>query len=75
MAKQMPKYMVKKVERMSELMEQIVSINFEVEEWMEKNGIKDGFDFTYDHRDDRGYGVISVSEFVQAVNDAINGGE
>lgn len=75
MAKQMPKYMVKKVERMSELMEQIVDLNFEVEEWLEKNGIEDGFDFTYDHRDSRGYGVTNVSEFVQAVNDAINGGE
>lgn len=75
MAKQMPKYMVKKVERMSNLMEQIVDLNIEVEEWMEKNGIEDGFAFTYDHRDDRGYGVINVREFVQAVNDAINGGE
>lgn len=75
MAKQMPKYIVKKVERMSDLMEQIISLNFEVEEWMEKNGIEDAFGFTYDYRDDRGYGVINVSEFVQAVNDAINGGE
>ena len=75
MAKQMPKYMVKKVERMCDLMEQIVALNVEFEEWLEKNGIESGFDFTFDYRDERGYAVWNVSEFVSAANAAINGGE
>lgn len=75
MAKQMPKYMVKKVERMNDLMQQIVDLNFEVEDWMERNGVKDAFDFTFDHRDSRGYGVVNVAEFVRAVNAAVNGEE
>ena len=68
MSKQMPKYMVKKVERMCALMEQIVSLNMELEEWLEANGIEDGFDFTCEHRDDRGYAVWNVESFVEAVN-------
>lgn len=39
---------------------------------MEKNGIDYGFDFTFDHRDDSGYGILDVDWFVQCVNDAIN---
>lgn len=68
MSKQMPKYMTKKVERMCALMEQIVSLNMELEEWLEANGIENGYDFTYEHRDDRGYAVWNVESFVEAVN-------
>lgn len=72
MAKQMPKYMVEKIRRMNRLMAEIIDLNEELENWMEKNGIDYGFDFTFGHRDDSGYGILDVDWFVQCVNDAIN---
>ena len=72
MAKQAPKYIIKKIERMSDMMEELVQLNMEVEGWLEKNGIYDGFDFSNDHRDDRGYGIWDVDRYVAAINEAIN---
>ena len=72
MAKRTPKYIIDKIYRMNRLMQQVVDLNFELEEWLEANGIYDGFDFTYDYRDDRGYGIIDVGEFVKDINEAIN---
>ena len=69
---QMPKYMAKKVERMNRLMSEIVDLNLELEDWMEANGIDDSFDFTYDHRDDRGYAIIDITSFIEAVNEAMS---
>ncbi len=71
-SKQMPKYMAKKVERMNRLMSEIVDLNLELEDWMEANGIDDSFDFTYDHRDDRGYAIIDITSFIEAVNEAMS---
>lgn len=71
MAKRTPKYIIEKIGRMNRLMQQVVDLNFELEEWLEANGIEDGFDFSYYHRDDRGYGIIDVSEFVKDINEAI----
>lgn len=68
MTKRVPKHIRAKIERMSRLMETIVDLNMEVEEWLENNaGIEDGFDFTYDQRDSRGYGIVSVEDFINAI--------
>lgn len=72
MAKRTPKYIIEKIDRMNRLMQQVVDLNFELEEWLEANGIEDGFDFTFDQRDDRGYGIIDVGEFVKDINEAIS---
>lgn len=40
-----------------------------------KNDVEDGFDFTYDYRDERGYGITDVSDFIDAINAAISEGE
>lgn len=71
MAKQTPKYIIQKIERMNALMEKIVELNFELEEWMEGNGIEDGFGATFDYRDDRGYGIIDTDAFIDMLNDQI----
>jgi hypothetical protein len=70
--KTVPKYIKAKVERMSRLMEQIVELNLEVESWMEANGVEGAFDYTRDYRDDRGYGIYNVPDFIDEVERAIN---
>lgn len=71
MTKQMPKTMIGKVERMNKLMQQVVDLNCELEQWLEKNGIEDGFDFTGDYRESRGYEIYDVDGFINAVNEAL----
>lgn len=71
MTKQMPKTMIAKVERMNKLMQQVVDLNCELEQWLEKNGIEDGFDFTGDYRETRGYEIYDVDGFINAVNEAL----
>lgn len=70
--KHTPKHIVRKVERMNALMEQLISLNMELEEWLEKNGIEDGFDFAYDNRDDRGYAILWPDQFIEKIDEAIN---
>lgn len=72
MAKQTPRHIIKKIERMNRLMEQLIDLNVELEDWLEKNGIEDGFDFTYDNRDDRGYAIIWPDQFIEKINEAIS---
>ena len=69
-----PKHIINKVERMARLMDQLVELNIEVEEWMEKNGIDDAFDFTRDYRDDRGYGISFPYDFIAKVERRLNEG-
>lgn len=71
--KKVPKHIMTKIDRMGRLMQQLVDLNIEVEEWMQRNGISEPFDFTADYRDDRGYGISFPYDFVKAVEDAING--
>lgn len=72
MAKRVPKYIIQKMEMANKLMEQVVDLNFQVEGWMESNGIYDAFDFTYDYRDNRGYGYLWVDRFVESIENEIN---
>lgn len=72
MTKRVPKHIKAKIERMSRLMETIIDLNMEVEEWLEKNaGVDNGFDFAYDYRDDRGYGITNVSDFISAIEESL----
>ncbi len=70
--KKMPRYLIAKIERANRLMEEIISINIELEEWLEKRGIYDGFDFTFDYRESRGYEITQVEQFVRRVEEEIN---
>ena len=72
MAKKMPKYMVDKVRRMNALMQQIVDLNMEVEEWLEKNGVENPYEVGFDYHECRGYEVYDVEGFVQTMNEAMN---
>lgn len=58
-----PKHIQKKVTRMNELMDKIVDLNMELEKWLEERGAKDGFDFTYEHRESVGYSIQDVNGF------------
>ena len=73
MTKKVPMYVLRKVDRMNNLMQKIVDLNLEVEEWLEKNGVTDGYDFANQFRDDRGYGIYDVLGFENAVERVING--
>ena len=50
-----PKSIAEKVDRANRMMDKIVRINMEVEAWLERNGVVDGYDFCADVRDCRGY--------------------
>lgn len=73
MAKQTPKHIKAKVERVNRLMEQIIALNMEIEEWMEKSGVTDdGFDYTYDFRDDRGYAYLMPEQLFERIDGDLN---
>jgi hypothetical protein len=72
MAKRVPKHIIRKLERMSKLMGQLTDLNMELEEWMEANGIEDGFDFTYDYRHEPAYEIHRREDFIKALEAAIN---
>jgi flagellar hook-associated protein FlgK len=73
MAKRVPKHIKAKVERANRLMEQITALNMEIEEWMEKSGVTDdGFDYTYDFRDSRGYGYFTPEWFFERIDGDLN---
>jgi hypothetical protein len=57
---------------MSKLMGQLTDLNTELEDWMEANGIEDGFDFTYDYRYEPAYEIQCREDFIKAVEAAIN---
>jgi hypothetical protein len=57
---------------MSKLMGQLTDLNMELEEWMERNGIEDGFSFAYDWRYEPAYEIMNRGEFVKALEAAIN---
>lgn len=69
MAKRVPKHIISKIERMSKLMDTLVDLNIEVEEWVEKNTGKDAFDMTTDYRDDRGYGIMFTYDFISKIEE------
>jgi len=70
MTKQMPKYMIEKINRMNKLMQQVCELNSELETWLEENDVTcDGFDFTYDYRESRGYEIYDLDGFVKEVNE------
>ena len=72
MAKQTPKYIIAKMNRANNLMQQIVDINFEVEDWLVANGVaEDGFDFFTDCRDSRGYGYEWLDHTIEIINDEL----
>lgn len=70
--KTVPKYIKNKVERMNRLMDELVTLNIEVEEWAEKLGVTDAYDLAYCNRDDRGYAILDVGAYVTDLEDAIN---
>lgn len=72
MAKRVPKHIIQKMERMSKLMDQLTDLNVQVEEWMEANGIENGFDFVSDYRHEPAYEIYDIPEFVKAIEAAIN---
>ena len=73
--KTVPKHIKAKIERMSRLMDALVDLNIEVEEWVEKNtGIDSAFDLAEDNRDDRGYAYWNSSRFIEDVERLLNGG-
>jgi hypothetical protein len=68
-----PKHITKKIERMERLMDQLVALNIEVEEWVEKNtGVASAFDLAEDNRDDRGYAYWIDSRFIADVERLLN---
>lgn len=67
MAEGVPKHVVRKVERMNRIMQQLVDLNFELEEWLEANGVEDAYDLTFDYRDVRGYGIHWPDRFLDQV--------
>ncbi len=69
MAKQMPKAMQKKLERVDRLMSQIIDLNQDIERWLEASGItEDGFDYTSDFRECPGYWIADREGFIAKVN-------
>ena len=69
MAKQMPKAMQKKLERVDRLMSQIIDLNQDIERWLEASGItEDGFDYTSDFREYPGYWIVDREGFIAKVN-------
>lgn len=71
--KRVPKHIKAKVERMSALMGKLVQLNEELEEWLEANGIEDGYDFVAQYRMDTGYEIgADFDWFYEAVEKAIN---
>lgn len=73
--KTVPKHITKKIERMERLMDQLVALNIEVEEWVEEHaGVPNAFELTEDNRDDRGYSLWRPEEFIAKVEDLLNEG-
>ncbi len=71
--KSVPKYITKKIYRVGQLMNQIVDLNLEIEEWIEQNaGVKDAFDFEMDNHDNRGYAYWLESDFIAKVERRLN---
>lgn len=71
MEKRVPKHIRQKIKRMNELMQRIVDLNTEVEEWCERNGAKDGYDLSTGYRDERGYGILCLYPYLEAIEEAI----
>lgn len=70
-----PKHITKKIVRMERLMDQLVALNIEVEEWVEKNtGVPNAFELSQDNRDDRGYSLWRPGDFIAKVEDLLNEG-
>jgi hypothetical protein len=73
--KTVPKHIRAKIERMGRLMDALVDLNIEVEQWVEKNtGISSAFDLAEDNRDDRGYAYWLDSRFIEDVERLLNEG-
>ena len=74
--KTVPKHVIGKVNRMSDLMQKIMEINSELEDWLESSGVTDyGFDFTGDFREASGYEIYDQEGFYRAIESKLNGGE
>lgn len=73
--KTVPKHIKAKIVRMWRLMDQLVDLNLEVEEWVEKNtGIDSAFDLADGNRDDRGYAYWNNGRFIEDVERLLNEG-
>jgi hypothetical protein len=73
MARKVPKYIRENIYKTSKLMQKVVDLNFELEEWLEKQGIKDGYDMTYSYRESRGYEIYDVEGFIAKVEEQLKG--
>lgn len=71
MAKKIPKYIRQNILKTSLYMEKVVNLNLELEEWLEKQGIGDGFDLSGDYRESRGYEIFDVDGFLDRVLEEI----
>ena len=71
MAKKIPNYIKQNLQKTNLYMEKVVKLNFELEEWLEKNGIEDAFDFIGSYRESRGYEIYDAEGFLDTVSEAI----
>lgn len=69
MSKQLPRYIIEKINLANKFAYRAETLNIEVEEWLEKNGIEDGFEATFDFREDHGY--VIEPESVQRILDQV----
>lgn len=68
MAKQMPKYMIEKIEKMNAAVYKAQELAEEIEAWIEENGISDdGYDYVYSFADSTAYSIAN-KRFVRDVN-------
>lgn len=72
MAKRVPKYIIQNIQRTNELMQKIVDMNYELEAWIQKQGIENGSDFTFDYRESRGYEIYDVEGLIARIEEKIN---
>lgn len=72
MMKAVPKYILKNIERTNRLIAKATELNMELEGWLERNGVENGYDFMEDCRmDGLAYAIIPLGSFVNKVRDEL----
>ena len=65
--KRVPQRIISKIEAANRHMRRAADLNFEVEEWMERNGIEYAFDFAIERGVSAAYEIPDVDAFVRDV--------
>lgn len=74
MARQVPKHIKAKIERMNRLMAQVVELNEELERWLESSGVAaDGYDYVTEWKLLPGYEIARPDDFVAKVDNDLKG--